>query len=145
MANKTIPLKDKQLVMERLATGMSTRQAIKGTAISSNKTAALLAKQQSHIITQRRAEYVDQINYFSLEGQRGRAAMLADMLEANKVIRKPVPKYYDRWSDRLTYEETLIEVPDWPLRFRVIKYIDQLAGLAPMDSTQINVLQHVGR
>jgi hypothetical protein len=34
MAIKTIPLRDKQRVIQRLATGMSTRQAIKGTALA---------------------------------------------------------------------------------------------------------------
>lgn len=145
MANKTIPLKDKQLVIQRLATGMSTRQAIIGTSISSNKTAALIAKQQSHIITQRRADYVDQINYYAVEGQRGRAAMLADMTYADKYVRKPVPKYYDRMSSKMTYEDTLIIVPDWDIRLKAIKYIDQLSGLVPaVGGTSINVLQHVG-
>jgi hypothetical protein len=144
MANKNIPLKDKQLVARRLAKGMSTRQAIKGTAITSNKTAALLAKHQSHIITQFRAEYLEQINHYSVEGQRGRAAMLADMTYANKVIKKPVAKYYSNDTGQLQFMDTLIEVPDWEMRLKAIKYIDQIAGMVPMDGTQINVLQHVG-
>jgi hypothetical protein len=142
MANKTISLEDKQLVTQRLATGMSTRQAIKGTNIASNKTAALLAKQQSHIITQLRAEYLEAINRYAIE-KDFKAAMLADMVWANKVIKKPVPKYYDRMSGRLTYEETIVEVPDWEMRLKAIKYIDHLLGLSPMQGTQINVLQQV--
>lgn len=143
MANKTILLADKQLVTERLATGMSTRQAIEGTSIASNKTAALLAKHQSHIITQLRSEYLEAINHYAAE-KNFKAAMLADMVWANKTIRKPVPKYYDRMSGRLTYEETLVEVPDWEARLKAIKYIDQIAGLVPMGGMRINVLQHVG-
>jgi hypothetical protein len=146
MANKTIPLKDKQLVVQRLATGMSTRQAIKGTNIASNKTAALLAKDQSHIITQRRASYIDLINYYAYEGEKGRAVMLADMVEATKFIKKPVAKYYSSSTGRLEYQDTLIEVPDWHARYKAIKHIDQLSGYMPMSGgIQVNVLQNVGR
>lgn len=145
MANKTIPVEDKQLVLDRLAQGMSTRQAIEGTAIASNKTAALMAKDQLHIITQLRANYVKQIEKYSEEGQTTRAAMLADMLYANKHVRRVVPRYqrmgeYGPWTE---YGEDVVEVPDWELRLKVIKYIDQLAGFAPMDGTHINVVQQV--
>jgi hypothetical protein len=145
MANKTIPLKDKQLVIQRLATGMSTRQAIKGTAIASNKTAALIAKQQSHIIAQRREDYLAAIDKYSATRDY-RAAMLADMVWANKHVRKPVPRHtrmgeYGSWTE---YGEDLVEVPDWPTRLKAIQYIDQIAGLTAASGTQINVLQHVG-
>jgi endonuclease V-like protein UPF0215 family len=70
--------------------------------------------------------------------------MLADMTYANKVIKKPVAKYYSNDTGQLQFMDTLIEVPDWEMRLKAIKYIDQIAGMVPMDGTQINVLQHVG-
>ena len=78
MANKSIPILDKELVIQRLAEGQSTRRAIMGTAISSNQTAACLAKQQSHKITQLREEYIEAINKYA-SSRNYRAAMLADI------------------------------------------------------------------
>lgn len=141
MANKTIPLKDKQLVAQRLAEGMSTRQAIKGTQITSNQTAARLAKEQSHVITQIREDYLNTINRYGA-GRDYRAALLADMINATKYVRKPVPRYFHRagWTE---YGDELAEVPDWGMRLKAIKYIDQIAGITPTENSQINVLQQV--
>lgn len=143
MANKTVPTEDKQLVLQRLAEGQSTRQAIEGTSIASNQTAARLVYTESHTIKQLREAYVKQINHYAEEGQASRAAMLADMIWAKKYIRKPIAKYYSQYKDSIEYFDTLIEVPDWALRLKVIQYIDQLAGIAPMQRSQVNVLQQM--
>ncbi len=142
MANKTIPLKDKQLVTQRLAEGMSTRQAIKGTKIASNQTAARLAKQQSHAITQIREGYLAAIDKYSARRDI-RAATLADMVWANKTIRVTLPKPLGEYYRRIDRQDAYFEVPDWEARLKAIKYIDQIAGIVPMHGTQINVVQQV--
>lgn len=142
MANKLISLEDKHLVIQRLAEGLSTRQAIEGTAIASNNTAARLAKDESHTIAQRRAEYVEQINRQTTKGQVDRAVVLAHMIVADKYVRKPVPSYKHAagWTE---YGDELTAVPDWDARLKAIKYIDQMAGLMPMQGSRINVVQQM--
>lgn len=138
MANKTIPLVDKALVIQRLAEGQSTRQAIQGTTIASNQTAARIAKAQSHKIKQLRQDYAA-----CLEKQGAclekRAAVLTQMLSANKLIKLPIHPHLRRGED-FRY----IFVDDWETRLQAVKYIDQITGAMPMQSgMSINMLQQV--
>jgi hypothetical protein len=130
MGNRTIPEEDKQLVTQRLAEGMSTRQAIEGTTIASNQTAARLAKAQSHAITQIRIEYLEMINHYAFTDlSKLRASSLADMLKATKIIKTG----HDRYT----------VVDDWETIFKAVKYIDMLAGITNSNGSQINVVQQV--
>ena len=143
MANKTILLADKQIVIQRLAEGKSTRQAIKGTEIASNQTAARIAKAESHRITQIRKEYVSKIENSSARIQN-RAEMLMAMLYADQPFR------LGSVTERCHHiridgnENTFVYVPDWDTRLKAIKYMDQLSGLMPVQGgTHINMLQQV--
>ncbi len=143
MANKTIPLADKETVLQRLAEGQSTRQAIEGTAITSNQTAARIAKAESHRITQIRNEYISVIENSSAR-IKFRAEMLMQMLYADKPFR------LGSVTERCHHiridgnENTFIFVADWDARLKAIKYMDQLAGLMPVQGgTHINMLQQV--
>ena len=138
MPNKVIPIIDKVLVVRRMAEGQSTRQAIKGTSISSNQTAARIAKQQSHTITRLREEYMDSIDKYAASRDY-RAAMLADMVWANKTIRIARSNQYGG----IGQEDALFNVPDWNMRLKAIKYIDQIAGITTSQGSQINVIQQV--
>lgn len=141
MANKQIPLQDKQLVVQRLAEGQSTRQAIEGTAITSNQTAARLAKMEVDAITQRRREYVAKIDHYSRSGSNYRACMLADMVNATKVVRIGSVRAGSAYTAPVSPRQTYITVPDWPTRLQAIKYIDQLNGFISGSNTQVNVMQ----
>lgn len=130
MANKKIPVKDKEVVLQRLAEGQSTRQAIQGTSIASNQTAAALAKSESHTIAQYRKDYYEMISYYCPEPLfKHRACQLADMLSATKLVHHGGGHY--------------APVPDWPVIMKAIQYIDMLAGLTQSSGTQINVVQQV--
>ncbi len=119
MANHKIPVKDKELVKLRLAQGASTRDAIRGTVIRSNKTAALIARDCSHEITQIREEYLDLIKEFGAD-DFARAKQWAQMARATTI-------YGDK------------EVPDWGTRVKALKYIDALAGLIPEKRSAVNI------
>ena len=143
MANKSIPLKDKQLVVQRLAEGQSTRQAIQGTGIASNQTAARIGKSYSHAIRQYRQEYLDLIESsgFGLGSRENRAKLLGDMVWATKTMRCILPPHRDAFMP-LGRREAFIEVEDWPTRLKAIQYIDQLAGINPgTPPVQLNVMQ----
>lgn len=142
MANKDIPIIDKQIVVQRLAEGQSTRMAIVGTSIASNQTAARIAKQESHTITQIRSDYLTAINKYAASRDY-RAAMLADMVWANKTVRVTLPKPLGEYYRRIDRQDAYFEVPDWDMRLKAIKYIDQIAGIVPMDGSQINVVQQI--
>ena len=134
MANKCIPINDKETVIQRLAEGQSTRQAIKGTSIASNQTAARIARIQSHTIAQKRQDYMDVLNRFARSGENYRAGMLVDMVWADKKMRI-------RSSGPYGVIEKLVDVPDWDMRLKAIKYIDQIDGIMPTGGSQINLLQ----
>lgn len=143
MANKTIPLADKELVVQRLAEGLSTRQAIKGTEIASNQTAARIGKAESHRIAQIRNEYISRIENSSARIQY-RAELLAAMLYADRPFR--IGSVTERCQHiRINgNENTVIFVPDWDTRLKAIKYMDQLSGLMPVQGgTHINMLQQI--
>lgn len=145
MANKTISFADKEIVLQRLAEGQSTRQAIVGTAIASNQTAARIAKAESHRITQIRNEYIARIENSSAR-IKNRAEMLAAMLYADQPFR--VGSVTERCHHiRIDgNENTFIFTPDWNARLKAIKYMDQLSGLMPVQGgTHINMLQQVKR
>lgn len=129
MANKTIPVEDKEIVIQRMAEGASTRQAIQDTSITSNSTAAQLAKQESNIIAQKRAEYVGKITHYMPHHSNWKACMLADMVNATKYVKGS--------------SGHLQEVPDWDMRLKAIKYIDYLDDINPGSGVQFNVLQQV--
>jgi len=139
MANKTIPIEDKELVIQRLAEGLSTRQAIEGTAIASNQTAARIAQEESHAITQRRRDYVKNIeSRTSSTDMDTRGYMLGQMMWATKLVRLP----RDAWHlYPLEKYAGYIEVPDWDARLKVIQYIDKIQGINTSNGLQVNVLQ----
>ena len=141
MANKTIPLKDKQLVIQRLAEGQSTRHAIQGTGIASNQTAARIGKSYSHAIRQYRQNYLDMIERSGRASPQARANVLGDMVWATKTMHCILPPHRDPFMP-LGRREAFIEVEDWPTRLKAIQYIDQLAGINPgTPPVQLNVMQ----
>jgi hypothetical protein len=113
MARNNITLRDKALVKKRLAQGMSYRQAIKGTAIRSADTARRITKENSHEIVQLRKDYLALIESFDAF-EIDRAEIWANMTRATKVFAGK-------------------KVPDWSARLQALKYIDELAGLAPRE------------
>ncbi len=125
MANKNIPLKDKELVKHRLAQGLSTREAIKGTAITSSDTASRISREHSVEIGQIRQAYVQMIEGFHA-GKIDRAKLWADMTTATKIFS--------------SHTEPDREVPDWQNREKALRYIDELAGLSNQESSQVNIL-----
>lgn len=131
MANKTIPPADKHLVLQRLAEGMSTRQAIAGTMITSNSTAAQLRKHESHAIEQHRRDYLQMIEDQLVYGEIERAKLWAEMTTATKYI--PIR---DNGGDasiptcvRAATRGGYMTVPDWQMRYKALTYLDQLAGI----------------
>lgn len=138
MANKTISLTDKEIVIQRLAEGQSTRQSIQGTSIASNQTAARIAKAESHRIKRLRSDYVYCIEKHGAHIDK-RSATLARMLDADQLVKLPIHPYLHRGED-FRY----IFVPDWDTRLKAIKYIDQITGLMPMQGgMNINMLQQL--
>jgi hypothetical protein len=143
MANKTIPLNDREVVIQRLAEGQSTRKAIQGTAIASNQTAARIARAESHRITQYRQDYLAAIDKWTGHPEH-RARLLAQMLDATKSERIAVntKKLRDYPMTSTNYVYAYVE--DWDTRLKAIKYIDQLVGIVPMQGgTHVNVLQQI--
>lgn len=107
MARHQIKLKDKETVKQRLALGASTRQAIEGTSIKSNKTAATIAKQELHDITQIRTEFLEKIKEAGADRDK-RAKVWAE------AAIRPADKR-----------------PDWKTKLRALEYIDRLENVAP--------------
>ena len=143
MSNKRITLEDKKTVIRRLAEGQSTRQAIEGTSIASNQTAARIAKEESHAITQIRRDYTEAIEK-SVGNFEQRVKILSQMLYAEKPFRLGVVSQRCQHIPINGNENTYIFVDDWETRLKAIKYIDQVSGILPMQGgTHINVLQHV--
>lgn len=126
MANKAIPMKDKELIVQRLAQGLSTRQAIRGTAIASNSTAALIGKRQSHAIEQYRRKYLYAIEHISGATQTERARMWGAMIYANKPA---ITNYYideDPVTGKRQKVPIIDTLPDWRARERALRHIDAL-------------------
>jgi hypothetical protein len=133
MANKVIPLHDKQLVIERIAQGQSTRQAIQGTAIKSNSTAAQLAKREANAIAQHREQYLELIEGLCVLDMADRARLWGEMAHATKFIDKSMV-VNSRLRDKEFYmylarenAHYVDEVPDWQARYKALKHIDELA------------------
>lgn len=125
MARKNIPLKDVQLVKQRLARGASTREAIRGTVIRSNRTAANIAKRDIHKIAQMHDEYLEDIRGFGADDIK-RAKLWAEMTRATKPCGKGAAEY-----------------PDWQTHLKALTYIDSLAGLN-RSGAKINSVVQVG-
>ncbi len=119
MANKTIPLEDKELVKKRLAMGQTTREAIKGTSIKSPNTANQIAKKEADKIGQIRANYLKLIEKYGA-GELKRAKMWAEMTKATKLFGKDA-----------------VEHPDWANRAEALKYIDSLAGIVVLKEQEV--------
>lgn len=128
MANKKITQRDRQIVIQRMANGQSTRAAIKGTSISSNQTAARIAKQESHAIAQLRLSYQQKLEEHGLTCVDVRVAQLGQMLFATKTMRVTVPTGRDHFIP-VDKRNFFIEVEDWSARFKAIQYIDHVMGL----------------
>ena len=127
MANKKIPSKDKQIVIRRLAEGMSTREAIAGTVIKSNSTAAQLYRRESNAIEQHRADYLSRIEDLLTYGEIERAKLWADMTVATKHV--PIKPPTDGFTPPKRSQTGYMEVPDWDVRYKALIYLDKLAGL----------------
>ncbi len=124
MARKAIPLKDKELVKQRLARGASTREAIEGTVISSADTASRIAHAESDEIGQIREKYLAEIEKNNADMPE-RAKLWAKMTKATKIVTSHTEPDYD--------------VPDWSAREKALKYIDTLAGIATETTTKIAI------
>jgi hypothetical protein len=142
MANKQIPLEDRRLVVQRLANGQSTRQAIEGTAISSNQTAARIAKQESHAIAQHRQDYLQKLEAYELTSMDMRVKQLGSMVVAHKTIKVTVPPTNDGFRP-LGKRDFFIEVEDWQTRLKAIQYIDKIENGIGLGGLQLNVVQQV--
>ena len=136
MANKKIPEKDKQIVLKRLAHGMSTREAIIGTIIKSNSTAAALYKRESNTIEQHRSNYLSRIEDLLTYGEIERAKLWADMTIATKHI--PIRLPTDGFTPPRPSQTGYMEVPDWDVRYKALSYLDKLAGLHDDKPNNIN-------
>ena len=136
MANKNIPDKDKQIVLRRLAEGMSTREAIAGTTIKSNSTAAVLYWRESNAIEQHRSDYLSRIEDLLTYGENERAKLWADMTIATKHI--PIRPPTDGFTPPKPSQTGYMEVPDWDVRYKALVYLDKLAGLHDERSNNIN-------
>jgi hypothetical protein len=140
MARKSITIQDKQIVKQRLAMGFSTREAIKGTLIKSNKTAALIAQKELHEITQLRSNYLEMVRSAGA-GEQIRASILADMLTAYKIVATKAPDKSEPW----TMPGYFVQLPDYNAQLKAIKYIDSLAGINTankiqrLTATQVNI------
>ena len=77
---------------------------------------------------------MDVLNRFARSGENYRAGMLVDMVWADKKMRI-------RSSGPYGVIEKLVDVPDWDMRLKAIKYIDQIDGIMPTGGSQINLLQ----
>ena len=147
MANKVIPLQDKQLVIERIAQGQSTRDAIKGTAIKSNSTAAQLAKREANAIAQHREQYLELIEGFGALDMAARARLWGEMAQATKFVDKSMvvnsrlrDKEFYMWLAREN-GRYVDEVPDWTARYKALKHIDELAEKVNGANRTVNKLQ----
>ncbi len=152
MANKNIPLKDKELVKQRLAQGASTREAIKGTSISSPNTAHRILKQEKDEIGRIKEDYLLLIEQFGA-GKIDRAKLWAEMTQATKVISARVIIKKGS-ATNITQEgglpdadsktDDFIEVPDWQNREKALRYIDTLAGITQEENKRlVNILNVV--
>lgn len=145
MVQRKILLKDRELVKQRLAQGVSTREAIKGTAIKSPQTATNISKQEVDEIGQIREKYLKAIREFGA-GELKRAELWAQMAEAMKPIGATILVDKDGKTVK-SADEGVIEVPDWFNRREALKYIDNLAGISNTvrdEGTQVNILNVVG-
>lgn len=124
MARRKIPLKDKEKVKRALAKGKSTREAIKGTSIKSNKTAANIEKREIHDITRKREEYVKLIEKNGASFKQ-RAKRWGEMSNAEKI--------------HTSHTEPDQLVPDWNAREKALKYIDTIANIHQEKGVQVAV------
>jgi len=143
MANNSIPIEDKKVVIQRLAEGQSTRQAIQGTCIKSNQTAARIAKNYSYAITQKRKSYLQKIEENVLTRNEYRAHMLSQMMEATKLVRYKDFDHKRIYGHSGPLREYVLQEPDWDIRLKAIKHIDALEGYTSGTGTQVNVMQQV--
>lgn len=129
MANKKIPLKDKEIVKHRLATGASLEQAIKGTHIASIGTASNIAKSEANNIAELRARYLKVIEEKNGANLDDRGQLWAEMAHAMRPIGATILVDKDG-NVKKAEDEGVIEVPDWFNRREALKYIDNLAGIS---------------
>ncbi|MBI1857170.1 hypothetical protein HYS01_02765 [Candidatus Saccharibacteria bacterium] len=146
MANKTIPLEDKSIVLQRLAEGMSTREAIQGTAMQSNSTASRLMRSESHVIAQKRRNYISLIEEYAENTNIERARLWGQMLGATKKIpaREPEDFYAETPGGRM-YNGGYITLPDWNVRYKALVYLDKIEGIIPMQPVHVNLMQQVNK
>jgi len=128
MANKKIPEKDKQLVLRRLAEGMSTRDAIEGTVIKSNSTASVLYRRESNTIERYRQELLQNLDNTGYASSDDVAYQLSQMLHATKTMRVTLPADAGKLIP-LQRRDVFIEVEDWNTRLNAIKMILRVKGV----------------
>lgn len=128
MANKKIPVKDKQIVLRRLAEGMSTRKAIAGTVIKSNSTATMLYRRESNTIERYRQELLQKLDNTGYASSSDIAYQLSQILHATKTMRVTLPADAGRFVPVLR-RDVFIEVEDWNARLNAIKTILRIKGI----------------
>ena len=148
MANRVISIEDKRIVVQRLAEGMSTRQAIEGTNIRSNQTASRIGKEYSHRIAQLRGKYSQKLEENINTNVNERVLKLSKLMNANKPFvykgkKKNDIYYWSNHSSKDLHENDLIWIPEWDIQLKTIKYIDFLSGINQGKGTQINVVQQI--
>lgn len=128
MANKKIPVRDKQIVLKRLAEGKSTREAIAGTVIKSNSTAALLYRRESNTIERYRQELLQSLDNTGHASSNDVAYQLGQMLHATKTMRVTLPADVGRLVP-LQRRDVFIEVEDWNTRHNAVKILLRIQGI----------------
>ena len=128
MPNHKVPIKDKEIIKQRLALGASTREAIEGTSVTSPQTASNIAKESVDEIGQIREGYIKKIKEAGANDD-DRARLWAEMANATKPIGASI--LVDKNGKVIKAEdEGAIEVPDWWAREKALRYIDALAGIS---------------
>lgn len=122
MPNKKISFKEKEIVKQKLAKGVSYRKAMEGTQIASTRTVGKIANDSHQEIQEIRENYLELIEKFNA-GLIDRAKLWAEMTKATKPLGKK-------------------KVPDWTARKEALVYIDRLSGIdkdAPDTSIEIKL------
>jgi hypothetical protein len=128
MPNHKIPIKDEEIIKQRIAVGASLRESIEGTSVKSPDTASVIAKENSDEIGQIREEYIKKIKLAGANDQ-ARASLWAEMATATKPIGATI--LVDKDGKVIKAEdEGAITVPDWWAREKALRYIDALAGIS---------------
>lgn len=145
MARHNIPVNDKELVIQRIAEGQSTREAITDTSIRSNSTAAQLAKEESNKIARYRQTYLFLMQQKFDVTLEDRAELWAAMAWAYKYQTIGYQPVKNSRTGAVTSVPIIDQVPDWRMRRHALLYMDQLDGITPPRTVSLNVMQQFNR